>query len=324
MAWAIGVDLGGTHVMAAPVDDRGKIRARFEYQLKSHDLDYVVERIASAVAKAAATLKGRKVEGIGLGSPGSIDERSGAIRFSPNFGWHNVPLGAALKKHLGQRVHILNDARCATWGEFLHGCGKGTQEFALITLGTGIGGGIVSGGKLVLGHGMCAGEVGHHQIRPDGGFVCTCGKIGCFEAQASGTGLLRHAMAVAPSFPRSMLLAERTPDHWGSKMIVRAAAAGDAHARAAWDRYLTDLAIGVANIVAFTNPQMIALGGGVGQTDKTQLAIPLKKRVDELTTMAPKDTKIVSAMLGNDAGAVGAASVALLGGVKGLRAAKGR
>lgn len=324
MAWAIGVDLGGTHVMAAPVDDRGKLKGRFEHPLKSHDFDYVVERIVSAIAKAAASLKGRRVEGIGLGSPGSIDERTGGVRFSPNFGWHNAPLGVELKKRLGQRVHVLNDARAATWGEYLHGSGKGTQEFALITLGTGIGGGIVSGGKLVLGHGMGAGEIGHHQIRATGGFLCACGKVGCFEAQASGTGLLRHALAVAPSFPRSMLLAERAPEQWGSKMIIKAAAAGDDHARAAWNRYLEDLSIGVANIVAFTNPSMIALGGGVGQTDKTLLAIPLKKRVDDLTTMAPKDTKIVSAMLGNDAGAVGAACVAFIGGIKELRAARPR
>lgn len=324
MAWAIGVDLGGTHVMAAAVDDRGKIRDRFEYALKSHDFDYVVDRITSAVAKAAATLKGRKVEGIGLGSPGSIDERTGAIRYSPNFGWRNVPLGASLKRRLGQNVHILNDARSATLGEFLHGCGKGTQEFALITLGTGIGGGIVSNGRLVLGHGMGAGEIGHHQIRATDGFICACGKTGCFEAQASGTGLLRHALAVAPSYPRSMLLAERSPHDWGTKMILKAAMAGDAHALAAWDRYLVDLSIGVANIVAFTNPQMIALGGGLGEADKSMLAIPLKKRVDELTTMAPKDTKIVSATLGNDAGAVGAGSLALLGGVKALRAARPR
>ncbi len=322
MAWAIGVDLGGTHVMAASVDDRGKIRSRFEHELKSHDFEYVLERITSAVGKTAASLKGKKVDGVGLGSPGNIDERTGAVRWSPNFHWRNVPLGAALKKRLGMRVHVLNDARLATLGEYLHGCGKGTQDFALITLGTGIGGGIVASGRLVLGHGLGAGEVGHHQIKPDTGFICACGKIGCFEAQASGTGLLRQALAVAPSFPRSALFLQRRPADWGSKMIVKAAAAGDPHARAAWDRFLGDLAIGVANIVAFTNPQMIALGGGVGQTDKTMLAIPLKKRVDDLTTMAPKDTKIVSATLGNDAGAVGAASLAFVGGVKGLRAAK--
>src|SRR5579864_523194 len=111
MAWAIGVDLGGTHVMAATVDDRGKIRDRFEHQLKSHDFEYVVDRITQAVGKAAAALKGRKVEGVGLGAPGNIDERTGSIRWSPNFSWRNVPLGAALKRRLGQRVHLLNDAR---------------------------------------------------------------------------------------------------------------------------------------------------------------------------------------------------------------------
>lgn len=321
MAWAIGVDLGGTHVMAATVDDRGKIRNRFQHELKTHDFGEVVDRIGSAVGKAAASLKGRKVEGVGVGSPGNIDERTGTVRFSPNFDWRNAPLGAALKRKLGQRVHILNDARSATLGEYVHGCGKGTTDFALITLGTGIGGGIVAGGKLVLGHGMGAGEVGHHQIRPDTGFICMCGKTGCFEAQASGTGLMRHALALAASFPRSTLFQRKLTD-WGSKMIVKAAAAGEPHGVAAWERFLDDLAIGVANIVAFTNPQMVALGGGVGQTDRAMLSVPLKRRVDALTTMAPKDTKIVSASLGNDAGAVGAAALAFLGGIKGLRAAR--
>jgi glucokinase len=322
MAWAIGVDLGGTHVMAATIDDHGKIRNRFEHELKSHDFADVVDRITTAVGKAAASLKGRKVEGVGIGSPGNIDERTGTVRWSPNFEWRNQPLGAALKRKLGQRIHILNDARSATLGEYVHGSGKGTQDFALITLGTGIGGGIVASGKLVLGHGMGAGEIGHHQIRPVDGFICMCGKVGCFEAQASGTGLLRHALAVAASFPRSTLLMQRKPADWGSKMIVKAAAAGDPHAAAAWDRYLGDLAIGVANIVAFTNPAMIALGGGVGQTDRALLSVPLKRRVDALTTMAPKDTKIVSATLGNDAGAVGASVLAFLGGIKALRAAR--
>jgi len=322
MAWAIGVDLGGTHVMAATIDDHGKIRNRFQHELKSHDFNDVVDRIGTAVGKAAVSLKGRRVEGVGVGSPGNIDERTGTVRWSPNFGWKNEPLGAALKRKLGQRVHILNDARSATLGEYVHGCGKGAQDFVLITLGTGIGGGIVASGKLVLGHGMGAGEIGHHQIRPDTGFICMCGKVGCFEAQASGTGLMRHALALAPSFPRSTLFLQRKPVDWGSKMIVKAAAAGDPHAVASWERYMDDLAIGVANIVAFTNPQMVALGGGVGQTDRAMLSVPFKRRVDVLTTMAPKDTKIVSATLGNDAGAVGASVLALLGGIKGLRAAR--
>ncbi len=313
MKWAIGIDLGGSHVTAAAVDERGKIKSRHKRELNSLDVKIVVNEIARAVEKALDGVRGKKVVGIGIGAPGNIDDKTGVVRFSPNFGWTDVPLRSKLEKKLGRSVRILNDARCATLGEYLHGTGKGTKEFALITIGTGLGGGFVCGGKLVLGYAMGAGEVGHHTIRPDTGFVCNCGKIGCFEAQASGMALLRHAMAVAPSFPYSALF--MTPkEQWGSKMITRAASAGDEHGLAAWNRFLVDLSIGVSNIVAFTNPEVIALGGGVGQTDDALLAIPLTKMVDERTTMVPKgQTTIVRAKLGNDAGVVGSAMLAMHG-----------
>ncbi len=314
MKWAIGIDLGGTHVAAAPVDERGKVHEVFSRELEAHDVKYVVNEIARVVDRAKTALRGKKLAGIGIGSPGNIDERTGMVRFSPNFDWHDVPLRAKLEKKLAHPVHILNDARCATIGEYLHGVGKGTRDFALITLGTGIGGGIVSNGKLALGHSMGAGEVGHHVIQPVTGFHCTCGKIGCFEAQASGTALLRHALRLASSFPRSTLLTSVPHEQWGSKTVVRGVAAGDLHAIATWRAWLGDLAIGVANIVAFVNPEMIALGGGVGKTDHLLLATPLKQLVDEQTTMVPKGhTAIVSAKLGNKAGIVGAACLALHG-----------
>lgn len=312
MKWAIGIDLGGSHVAAAAVNERGKIKSRHKRELASHDVKYVVSEIAKVVEKAIEGL-GKRIVGIGIGSPGNIDDKTGVVRFSPNFGWSDVPLRSKLEKKLGRSVRILNDARCATIGEYLHGTGRGTKDFALITIGTGLGGGFVCGGKLILGNLMGAGEVGHHTIRPETGFVCNCGKIGCFEAQASGQGLLRHAMAVAPSFPYSVLF--MTPkEQWGSKMVSRAAAAGDEHGLAAWNRFLVDLSIGVSNIVAFTNPEVIALGGGVGQTDDALLAIPLTKMVDELTTMVPRgQTTIVRAKLGNDAGVVGSAMMAMHG-----------
>ena len=312
--WAIGIDLGGTHVAAAPVDERGKVLEVFERALQAHDVKYVVNEIHKVVAKASSQLRGKRIAGIGIGSPGNIDERTGVVRWSPNFDWTDVPLRAKLEKKFGRKIHILNDARCATIGEFLHGSGKGTRDFVLITLGTGIGGGIVSNGKLALGHAMGAGEVGHHVIRPDTGFICTCGKRGCFETQASGTGLLRQALALGPSFPRSTLLTGVAQDKWGSRMIVKAAAAGDLHASATWRAWLTDLATGVANIIAFVNPEVIALGGGVGRTDDSLLATPLRRLVDEQTTTVPKGhTSIVRAKLGNNAGIVGAASMVLHG-----------
>ena len=314
MKWAIGVDLGGTHVAAAPVDERGKVLDVVQRELDAHDIKYVVGEIAKAVAKASAQLRGKRISGVGLGSPGNLDERTGVVRWSPNFDWTDVPLRARVEKKLGRKIALLNDARCATIGEFLHGSGKGTRDFVLLTLGTGIGGGIITNGKLSLGHAMGAGEIGHHVIRPETGFICPCGKRGCLEAQASGSGLLRHALALAPSFPRSTLLSAVPQMKWGSRMIVKAAAAGDQHASATWQAWLADLAIGVANIVAILNPEIIALGGGVGRTDDSLLATPLRRLVDEQTTTVPKgQTAIVRAKLGNNAGIVGAASMVLHG-----------
>lgn len=319
MEFAIGIDLGGSHTAAAAVASDGSIIDEAERDLGSLEPDAVVAEIDRVVNLVLGVVGEKDCVGVGIGSPGNIDPKSGSVLWSPNFGWRDVPLRSLLERRIKQPVHILNDARCATLGEFLYGSGKGVSEFALITLGTGIGGGFVSGGRLVLGNLMGAGEVGHHVIRADDGFICACGKRGCFEAQASGTGLLRHVVALVPSFPRSTLLTRRPQAKWGSKMIRKAVARGDEHAIAAWKNYLEDLALGVSNIVAFTNPAVIALGGGVGQTDAKLLAEPLRKRVDELTTMVPRGTtKIVTAQLGNNAGVVGAAALARLGGIAGL------
>jgi glucokinase len=313
MRTAIGVDLGGSHVTAAVVTDDGTIQSQHEQDLEDLRFESV---IAALVAQIGAAVKdaGTAAIGIGIGSPGNIDAKSGAVLYSPNFGWSDAPLGDALRKKFDLPVFVGNDARCATLGEYTFGTGKGSKDFVLLTLGTGIGGGIVAGGNLILGNRWGAGEVGHHQIRPTDGFVCACGKIGCFEAQASGTGLIRHAFAVAPSFPRSTLLdVER--DKLSSKKIRKAAQAGDGHAMAAWKNYTADLAIGLANVIAFVNPQTIALGGGVSTAAEFMLDA-VRGPVDALTTMVPRGTtQIVIAKLGNDAGQVGAATMAFHGGL---------
>lgn len=315
MQTAIGVDLGGSHVTAGVVTDSGKIREQHGLDIDDRSFDNVVSSIAEVVEKALADA-GKDVAGIGIGSPGNIEAKSGEVLFSPNFGWENVPLGKALRAHFKkQQLFIGNDARCATLGEYTFGIGKGTKNFALLTLGTGIGGGIVGNGHLILGNRFGAGEIGHHQIRPTDGFVCGCGKIGCFEAQASGTALIRHAIALAPSFPRSTLL-DLPREKLGSKKIRKAAQAGDGHALAAWRNFCSDLALGVSNIIAFTNPELIALGGGVSTAGDFMLD-GIRARVDELTTMVPKGTtRIEIAKLGNDAGQVGAATMAFRGGLK--------
>ncbi|MBV8150277.1 MAG: ROK family protein [Candidatus Eremiobacteraeota bacterium] len=311
---AIGVDLGGSHVLAAVVDENGTITSRHEAEVTDRSFEIVLKQLEATIAGALA--KAGSVVGIGVGSPGNIDAKTGAVRYSPNFGstWENAPLGERLRARFSVPVFVGNDARCATLGEFTYGVGRGTKDFVLLTIGTGIGGGIVADGSLILGAAMGAGEIGHHQIRPTDGFLCSCGKVGCFEVQASGTGLLRHAMALAPSFPRSALL-DVPRENLGSKKIRRAAQAGDLHALAAWRNFTSDLALGLANIVAFLNPDVIALGGGVSSAEDFLLDA-VRPRVDALTTMAPRgSTRISIAQFENDAGALGAATMAARGGL---------
>lgn len=319
MRHAIGVDLGGSHVMAAVVDESGEIRAKHEHDIVDHEPKAVFKAVDKVVRQALDDARGEEIAGIGVGSPGNIDPATGTIRYSPNFGWVNVPLGPHLGEEFSYPVFVANDARCATLGEYVFGVGRGTKNFVLMTLGTGIGGGIVAEGELLIGRGAAAGEFGHHQIRATDGFICGCGKIGCFEAHASGTGLLRHAFKLAPSFPRSTLL-EGDREKLGTKDVRRAAEAGDGHARATWGAWIDDLSIGVANVIAFVNPELIALGGGVSSAGAFMLD-PLLPLVASRVTMAPPGTQIVTAMLGNDAGAVGAATVALRGGLRATVAA---
>ena len=313
MRTAIGVDLGGSHVTAAVITDDGTIHRQHELDLDDLGFKAVTEALVETIG-AALKDAGSDLVGIGIGAPGNIEAATGTVVYSPNFGWKDIPLGATLRDRFKLPIYVGNDARCATLGEFTFGIGAGHKDFVLLTLGTGIGGGIVSAGRLVLGNHFGAGEFGHHQIRPIDGFVCGCGKIGCFEAQASGTGLIRHAFAVAASFPRSVLL-DVQRDKLGSKKIRKAAQAGDGHALAAWKNYTSDLSIGLANVIACVNPEIIALGGGVSTAGDFMLAA-VRPRVDELTTMVPKGTtQIEIAMLGNDAGQVGAATMAFRGGL---------
>ncbi len=300
-------------MLATVVGDDGKIVDRSEYDLTDHEVEGVIKSIVRAIGDVQGRAKD-PIAAIGIGSPGNIDAATGAVRYSPNFGWHDVPLGARLRERFDIPVFVGNDARCATLGEYTYGSGQNTTDFVLLTLGTGIGGGIVAGGTLLLGLQGGAGEIGHHQIRATDGFICNCGKTGCFEAQASGTGLIRHALALAHSFPRSTLVSGK-PEKLGSKSIRRAAEALDPHGLAAWSRYVDDLSRGLANVIAFVNPQLIALGGGVASAGEFMLAA-LRPRVEELTTMVPRGhTKLAIAVLGNDAGAIGAATMARRGGL---------
>jgi glucokinase len=308
------VDLGGSHTMATLVDEGGKAQPQHKQGITDLSPAAVFDVLENVISAAIADAGGQAVSGIGIGSPGNIDPSNGTIRWSPNFHWTDVPLGDAMRARFSLPVFIGNDARCATLGEYVFGAGRGTKNFALLTLGTGIGGGMVAGGELLLGHAMGAGEFGHHTIHHESGFICGCGRVGCFEAHCSGEGLIRHALAIAHSFPRSSLL-DVAKDRLGSEAIRDAAQAGDGHALAAWKNWIDDLALGLANVIAFVNPEIIALGGGVSNAGDFML-LPVRALVERRTTTVPHGTtKIIHAILGNDAGAVGAATMAIRGGL---------
>ncbi|MBC5800487.1 MAG: ROK family protein [Candidatus Eremiobacteraeota bacterium] len=196
--YAVGVDLGGSHVTALLVEPNGRAVRRTSSLIYERHFEDVVNTMTGVIRELIGTME---ICAGGVGSPGSIDPRDGVVRYSPNFGWFNAPLGTALRNRLNLPTYVANDARSATLGEYRYGSGHGTRDFALLTLGTGIGGGLVVAGQLVHGAAFAAGEIGHHAIRPTDGFICGCGNRGCFEAQASATGLRRHAFAASRIIP---------------------------------------------------------------------------------------------------------------------------
>ncbi|HET7814287.1 MAG TPA: ROK family protein [Candidatus Baltobacteraceae bacterium] len=311
MRTAIGIDLGGTHATAATIREDGSVERKDEVDIDDRSFEVVVGALVQLMRRALDRADGANLAGIGVGSPGNIDPHSGDVLQSQNFLWEDVPFGKRLREAFDVPIFVANDARCATLAEFTYGAGRNTKNFALLTLGTGIGGGIILDGEMLIGNRAGAGEFGHHQIRATDGFVCGCGKRGCFEAQASATGLVRHARALEPHYRGSSLLDgdERSV----SRNIVRAVQAGDPHAAAAWEAYTADLASGLANIISFVNPEVIAIGGGVSNAGDFLLDA-VRDRVEQLNVTVPHGTtKLLAARLGNDAGAIGAATFAFRG-----------
>ena len=190
--WAIGVDLGGTKVEVAQVDSAGQVRQRLRRPTDVRDGPAAVEaEIVAAVRELRQAVDAPPI-GVGVGVAGQIEAASGAVRFAPNLGWHDVPLQADLQQALGLPVAVTNDVRAATWGEWLHGAGQGCDDLVCLFVGTGIGGGVVSGGRMLTGGSNTAGELGHMTIDLHGP-PCHCGNRGCLEALAGGWAIARRA-----------------------------------------------------------------------------------------------------------------------------------
>ena len=317
--YTIGIDLGGTNIVASVVDDDYNIIGTSKTPTNSpRSADEIFDDIADVCEEAVKTagLTMEDIDSVGMGTPGTVNQ-DGVIEFANNLAFNNVPARTMLAKRINkpeEKVFIENDANCAALGEAYAGCGNGAKDFVAVTLGTGVGSGVIIGGKIVNGVNYAGGECGHMVIVVDGE-QCSCGRKGCWEAYASATALIRLTKQAMEEYPDSLMhkLAKEEGKVSG-RTAFDAMRLGDIAGIKVVDDYIKYVACGLINIVNALQPEIICIGGGICNEGET-LMKPLRRFVqsERYSIHSKIQTKIVKAELGNDAGVIGAA---LLGKVK--------
>ena len=316
----IGVDLGGTNIAVGIVDESksivlkgsGPTGAQREGELIVKDMAALAEKL---LKEAGIPLS--EVAYVGIGSPGSIDPETGAIVYANNLPFKNFPIADIFKKYLAVKaVYVENDANAAALGEAYAGAAKGSKTSVMITLGTGVGGGIVIDGKVYSGFNYAGGELGHMVIH-HGGRQCSCGRRGCFEAYSSATALSAMTKEKVleckeKGIPSLMVADYDANGRVSARTAFAAMKKGDAPAKEVVDMYIDYLACGISNVINIFQPEILTIGGGVCN-EKDYLLVPLMKLVEneQYTRANNKKTKVVIAALGNDAGIIGAACAGL-------------
>lgn len=308
----VGVDLGGTSIKIGICDKNGRLLHKMEGPTETEGgVDHVIDTIAVYTSKAVAdsSFSWDQVAGIGVGIPGFTDILNGIVKLAPNLHWHNVPVKEMLEDRLGKKVVIDNDANVAALGELWSGAGKEIDNVVCYTLGTGVGGGIIINGKIYRGFSGVAGELGHMQVVPDlEAIQCGCGQMGCLETVSSGTGIVRMARDAVERGDRTSL---SLLDALSAKNVFDAAKSGDEVALRIINRAAYYLGKSMALIAVVINPQRFIVGGGVSRAGEILLQ-PVREVFDRFTPKPAREgVEIVTALLGNDAGMVGAAGLLL-------------
>ncbi len=310
--WCIGIDLGGTFIKFGLVDENANATETFQLPTPSGAEAVISQMVAGAQeAMTRFNVSEDQVVGVGIGSPGPLDIDKGTVIDMPNLpGMKDAPLRDGVGVGLGKPSFLVNDANAAAFGEYLCGAGKGTKDMILLTLGTGVGGGIIIGGHLYVGASKVAGELGHMIVEADGE-PCGCGQRGCLERYCSASSIAAFAdRGLADGQDSSLQAIYKANGSVTTKDINEARLAGDTFAQAVWDRGMKFLAIGCINFCRIFDPEEIVLAGGLTKAGD-DLLLPLQQAVAEQDwTIAPTNTKIVLATLGADAGTIGAAGVA--------------
>ena len=312
MKYYIGIDLGGTNIVAGVVEEQYNILAKASTKTNCPRPDREIARDMAKMAIQAvenAKLTMDQIEWIGIGTPGIANSRDGIIEYSNNLGFVNTPMVKYIQEDIDKPVFVENDANAAAYGEFVAGAAKGANNAVCITLGTGVGGGIIIDGKIYAGSNFAGAEIGHTVISVDGP-QCTCGRKGCFEVFSSATGLIRmtkESMAKNPDSSMHKLVAERS-GKVSARIAFDAMRMGDAAAKAVVDDYIKYLAAGITNTINTFQPDILCIGGGVCN-EGDALLLPVKELVakEVYTRNSKQNTQIVIAKLGNDAGIIGAA-----------------
>lgn len=314
MAYYIGVDVGGSNIACAVVNDNCEIIARSK--AKTHgetgkaDYNEVVDVIIRTINLAceAAGIKPSEAYSIGIGCPGICNSDLGIVEYTNNLGFHNVPLKTDVEKEFNIPVYLDNDANAAAFGEFVAGAAKGVRNAVVITLGTGVGSGIIIDEKIYRGTNFAAGEIGHTVIVADG-LPCSCGRKGCFEAYSSATGLVNMTRKAAAENPGSLINKLIEEDgKVSARTAYKAAKQGDEVGKRLTEEYVKYLAVGIANVINTFQPDILCIGGGVCN-EGDLLLNPLKEAVyrEIYSRDSKKTTRLTICTLGNDAGIIGAA-----------------
>lgn len=308
MAQRIGVDVGGTNVKIALVSDEGKIiysnsiptRAEMGYE-------YTVNSMKDAIKDLLkeTKLQASDIEGMGFGFPGQIDCQKGVVRLAPNIpGWVNVPIAEIMETEFGIPTRVDNDVRTATLGELNYGAGIGCENLICITVGTGIGSGLVVNGKLVRGASNAAGEIGHIKLNMQGGPLCGCGDRGCLEAYASGPSIVALAEEYIRGGKSTKYRELANPDIT-PYIVAVAAKEGDPVAKQIFRIMGEYIGMGLTSVVNLLNPEKIIIGGGVADAGEILLN-PIRETIAKRAMTIQKEVEIVPAQLGNTAGVIGA------------------
>ena len=309
----LALDLGGTRFRLALVDQGGRFHKRFP--ALTHALEGregLLQRMKEAMKGIVADVGFEAVRGLGIAAPGPLDPVSGVLLTPPNLpGWENTPLKSLFEEEFRLPVFVSNDANLAALGEHRYGAAKGVEDFIYITISTGIGGGIISGGRLLLGARGLAGEVGHMTIDVQGP-QCNCGNTGCWEAMASGSAIARTAIERIKDGQASTMtsLVGGELDKVTAETVDQAARLGDPLAQAVMAEVGTLIGVGLVNLAHIFNPQLIVIGGGVSNAG--DLIFEPARQVIAQRAMPPfRGVEIVPAALGDDAGLLGAVALVL-------------